>query len=84
MEWIRASLYKTCLRVKSLPTLDLADHIMVSRQNLQIQMVPRTHAGIAMPTPTYIIHNQPAAQAAPAKKTYCYSRDRKSVVNSNM
>ena len=54
--------------VTSLPPLDLADHIMVSRQTLQIHMVPHTPIGPAAPTPTYIIQNQLAAQAEPAKK----------------
>ena len=31
-------------------------------------MVPHTPAELAAPPPTYIIQNQPAAQAAPAKK----------------
>ena len=68
MTWLRASLYKTCPGVTSLPSIDLDDHITVRRQTLQIQMVPRTPAGPAVPTPIYIIQNQPASQAAPAKK----------------
>ena len=70
MTWLRESLYKTCPGVTSLPPLQLANHITVSRQTLQRQMVPRTPAGPAAPTPTYIIQNQPMAQAAPAKKKY--------------
>ena len=31
-------------------------------------MVPRTPTGTAAPSPTYVIHNQPTAQTAPAKK----------------
>ena len=70
MTWLRASLYKTCPVVTSLPPLDMANHITVTRQTLQIQMFPRTPIGPAAPTPTYIIQNQPAVQAAPAKKKY--------------
>ena len=68
MTWFRDSIYKTCPVVKSLPPLKLADHITVSRQTLQRQMVPRTPTGPEVPTPTYIIHNKPAAQSVPAKK----------------
>ena len=52
----------------SLLQIELADHITFSRQTLQRQMVPRNPAGPATPTPAYIIQNQPAAQAAPAKE----------------
>ena len=68
MTWLRASLYATCPGVTSIPPLELADYITVRRQNLQIQMVPRTPSGPAAPPPTYIIQSQPAAQAAPTKK----------------
>ena len=68
MKWLRASLYTTCPGVTSLPLLDLANHITVSRQKPQIPMVLRIPAGPVAPPPTYIIQNQPADQAAPAKK----------------
>ena len=68
MNWLSSSLYKTCPGVTSLLPLELADHITVNRQTLQRKMVPRTPAGPAAPTPTYVIHNQPAAQEAPIKK----------------
>ena len=68
MTWIRASLYTTCPGMTSLSPLELADHITVSRHKLHIQMVPCTPLGQAAPPPTYIIQNQPAAQAAPAKE----------------
>ena len=68
LTWLRASLYRIFPGVTSLPPLELAYHITVSRQTLQIQMVPRIPAGPAAPTPTYIIQNHPAAQAALAKK----------------
>ena len=48
--------------------LDLTYHITVICQTLQRHMVLHTPAGLAPPTPTYIIQNQPAAQSAPAKK----------------
>ena len=68
MIWLRASLCVACLGVKSLPPLELADHIKVSQQKLLREMVPRTPSGPAAPSPNYIIQSQPAAQAAPAKK----------------
>ena len=69
MKWLRESLYQTCLGVKSLTTLDMADHIMVGRQNLQREMVPRIPAGPETPAPTYIVHQaQQATQSDPAKK----------------
>ena len=69
MTWLRVSLYQACLGVKSLPPLKLADHITVSHQTLQRQLVPRTRARPATPSPTYIVHQaQPVAQAATSKK----------------
>ena len=69
MRWLRESLYQTCPEVKSLPPLDMSDHIMVSRQNLQRQMVPRTLARTATPSPTYIVQQtKPVAQAVSTKK----------------
>ena len=68
MTWLRASLYATCPGVTPLPPLKLANHITVSRQKLQIEMVPRTPSGSAAPPLTYIIQSQPAAQASSAKK----------------
>ena len=38
MTWLRASLYQAYMGVKSLPPLELADHITVSRQTLQRQL----------------------------------------------
>ena len=67
--WIRVSLYQTCLGVKYLPPLEMADHITVGHQNLQRQLVPHIPAGPATPDPTYIVHQaQQVTQAAPAKK----------------
>ena len=69
MTWIRASLYQACPGVKYPPPLELADHITVSRQTLQRQLVPHTRAQPTTPAPTYIAqHTQPVAQATPAKK----------------
>ena len=69
MTWLRASLYQVFLVVKSLPSLELANHITVSRQTLQTQLVPHTRATQATPALTYIVQQaQPVAQAAPAKK----------------
>ena len=68
MTWLRASLYAVCPGIKSLPLLDLAYHITVSRKKLLIEMVPRTPSGTATPSLTYIIQIQPAAQAAPENK----------------
>ena len=63
MKWIRAYLNQTCPGVKSLPPLDMADHITVGRQNLQRHLVPHTPAGSATPAPTYIVNQ--AQQVAP-------------------
>ena len=68
MTWLRASLYTTFPGVTSIPLLELADQITISRHKIQIQMVALTPAGPAVPPPTYIIQIQPAFQAAPAKK----------------
>ena len=68
MTWLRASLYATCLGVTSTPPLDLANHITVSLQKLQIDMVPHTPSGKSAPPPTYIIQSLPADKAAPTKK----------------
>ena len=68
MTWLRASLYQACPGVKSLPPLELSDHIMVGRQTLQRHLVPHTRAHPATPAPTYIVQQaQPVAQATPAK-----------------
>ena len=68
MIWIRTSLYQTCLGVKSLPPLDMADHITVGRQNLQRNLVPRIPAGPVTPSPTYTVHQaQQLAQSYPSK-----------------
>ena len=56
MKWLRASLYQTCPGVKSLPPLEMADHITVSLQTLQRQLVPRIPSGPATQEPTYIVH----------------------------
>ena len=56
MIWLRASLYPTRPGVKSLPPLEIADHIKVGRQALQRQLVPRITTGPATPDPTYIVH----------------------------
>ena len=68
LTWLRASLYAAFPGVTSLPPLELADHITVSRQNLLKAMVPRTPSSPAAPAPTYIIQSQPTSQAAPAKE----------------
>ena len=69
MTWPRVSLYQACPGVNSLPPLELADHIIVRRQTLQRQLVPRTRERPATPAPTYIVQQaQPVARAAPAKK----------------
>ena len=68
MRWLRASLYQTCPEVKSLPPLDMSDHIMVSRQNLQMQLVPRIPSEPDTPSPTYMVQQaQQVAHASPAK-----------------
>ena len=56
MKWLRAYLYQMCPGVKSLPSLDMSNHITVGRQTLQRQLVPRIPAGPATPSPTYIVH----------------------------
>ena len=62
-------MYQTSPGVKSLPLLNMADHIMVGRQILQRHLVPCISAGPATPAPTYIVHQaQQVAQSAPAKK----------------
>ena len=68
MTWLRASLYAACPGVTSLPQLDLANHITVSRQDLLKATVPRTPSSPAALEPTYIIQIQPASQAVPSKK----------------
>ena len=69
MTWLRASLYQACPGVKYLPPLELANHIKVSQQELQRQLVPCTCARLSTPATTYIVQQaQPVAQAAPAKK----------------
>ena len=69
MTWIRASMYQACPGLKSLPPLDLANHIMVRRQTLQRHLVPRTCAILATTAPTYVFQQtQPVSQAAPIKK----------------
>ena len=68
MRWLRASLYQTCPGVKSVPPLEMANHITVIRQTLQRQLVPCIPAGPATPALTYIVHQaQKVSQAAPAK-----------------
>ena len=43
--------------------------LIVRRQTLKRQLVPRIFAGTATPAPTYIVHQeQKVAQAAPSKK----------------
>ena len=69
MLWLRVSLYQMCPGVKSLPTLDMADHITVGRQTLQRHLVPRIPAGPTTPALTYIVHQtQQVPQTEPAKK----------------
>ena len=68
MTWLRASLYHACPGVSSLPPLELADHITISRQTLQSQLVPSARAHPATPAQTYIDQQAQPAQATPAKK----------------
>ena len=69
MRWIRASLYQTCPGVKSLPPLNMAKHITVSRQKLQIQLVLCIPSGPVTLSLAYIVHQaQQVAQSAPARK----------------
>ena len=69
MKWLRESLNQTPPGVKSLPPLEMADRIMVGRQNLQRQLVPHIPAGPVTPALTYIVHQaQQVAQAPTAKK----------------
>ena len=69
MKWLGAYLYQTCPGLKSLPPLDMADHITFGRKNLQRQLVPLIPVSPATPAPTYILHQaQQVAQTAPAKK----------------
>ena len=68
MTWIRASLYQACPGVNSLPPLEVADHITISRQTLQRQLVPRACAQPATPALTYIFQQSQTSQATPAKK----------------
>ena len=68
MIWLRASLYQACPVENSLPPLKLADHITISRQTLQRQLVPRARAQPATPAPTYIVKQAQTDQATPDKK----------------
>ena len=69
MTCLRSSLYQARPGVKSLPPLELANHIMVSRQTLQRQMVPHTRARPATPAPIYIVQQtQPVAHTVSTKK----------------
>ena len=77
MRWLRESLNQTCAGVKYLPPLEVTNHITVSHQTLQRQLVPHIPAGPSTPALTYIVHQaQQFAQAAPDKKKipteHCY------------
>ena len=68
MIWLRASLYQACPGANFPPPLKLADHITISRQTLQRQLVPRARAQPATPAPTYIVKQAQTDQATPDKK----------------
>ena len=69
MKRLRASLFQTCPEVKSLPNLEMADHITVGRKNLQQQLVPRTPTGPATSALNYTVHQaQQVAPEVPVKK----------------
>ena len=67
--WLRGSLYRTFPGVKSFPPLDMANHIMVSCQTLQRQLVPRIPTVPATPAPNCVVlQKQQVTQAVPVKK----------------
>ena len=68
MTWLRASLYHACPGVSSLLPVELADHITISCQTLQRQLVSNARAHPATLSPTYIFKQAQPYWATPAKK----------------